>query len=178
MTYFLQSFGDLSFATVIIFVAAICFFIELCSKLYNFIVKNHDLFQNKIQALDNISKELRELKEGQSEMKVQINKIQEKQVETETKQKELERENKEMALNRLRDKLLQSYRYYTDPRKNPDGAWTDMEKEAFYALFKDYEKLGGNGFMHTEVEPKMANLRVIPVSNNDGFEDLMKNRKG
>lgn len=178
MTYFLQSFGELSFATVIIFVAAVCFFIELCSKLYKLVVKNHDLYQSKVQALDSISKELRELKDGQAEMKMQISKVQEKQLETERRQEELEKENKEMTLNRLRDKLLQSYRYYTDQKKNPDGSWTDMEKEAFYALFYDYEKLGGNGFMHSEVEPKMASLAVVPVSNNDELDNLMKSRKG
>lgn len=171
MSYFLQTFGDLSFATVIIFVAAMCFFISLCSKLYNILVKNHDSFQTRIKILDSISDELKEIKDNQKTMQTQIK-------ETQDKLNALETESREITLNKLRDKLLQSYRYYTNPEKNPSHTWTDMEKEAFEALFHDYERCGGNGYMHTEVWPKMQELLVVQVSDTSEMEKLIENRKG
>ena len=62
--------------------------------------------------------------------------------------------------NKLRDKLLQSYRYYTDIQKNPNQSWTKMESEAFWALFRDYEDMGGDGYMHTVIQPAMNLLKV------------------
>lgn len=35
-----------------------------------------------------------------------------------------------------------------------------MEAEAFWELFRDYEDLGGDGYMHTEVQPAMERLVV------------------
>ena len=48
---------------------------------------------------------------------------------------------------RCRKKLKQGY------RKN--------EKEAFWELFEDYESRGGNGFIHSIVEPVMRELKVV-----------------
>lgn len=65
--------------------------------------------------------------------------------------------------NKLRDMLLQNYRYYTNKERNPSQTWTQMESEAFWELFRDYEELGGNGYMHTEVQPAMERLLVVEV---------------
>ena len=78
---------------------------------------------------------------------------------------EVEKQERIRERNRLRDTLLQNYRYYTDTTKNPDQQWNDMEAEAFWALFKDYEELGGNDYMHTTVQPEMQRLTVVAVCN-------------
>ena len=43
--------------------------------------------------------------------------------------------------NSLRAKILAEYRLYTDKRKNPKLAWTEMEHHSFFKLVEDYEDL-------------------------------------
>lgn len=59
--------------------------------------------------------------------------------------------------NRLRDRIGQAYRYYSDR-----GEWTSMEKEAFDGLISSYESAGGqNGFVHTVCIPASLGWRII-----------------
>lgn len=76
---------------------------------------------------------------------------------------EIEEQNKKRECSKLRDMLLQNYRYYTNPVQNPSQSWTRMESEAFWELFKEYEEAGGNGYMHTVVQPEMERLLIIEV---------------
>jgi hypothetical protein len=73
----------------------------------------------------------------------------------------MEEQEKRRECNKLRDMLLQNYRYYTNKEQNPSQSWTVMESEAFWELFRDYEDLGGNGYMHTEVLPAMERLIIV-----------------
>lgn len=59
-------------------------------------------------------------------------------------------------MKKLKEKLVAYYNKY----KNSDG-WTLMDKEVFWDLFEDYEKRGGDGFIHSKVEPVMRELKVI-----------------
>ena len=88
------------------------------------------------------------------------------QLEIVTRLKQMEERMNLRDRNKLRDLLLQNYRYYTNPEKNPSGSWTRMEADAFWALFHDYEDAGGDGFMHTDVQPAMERLTVIDVVIN------------
>lgn len=65
--------------------------------------------------------------------------------------------------NKMRDTLLQSHRYYTNPNTNPSGSWTRVESETFWELYSEYEAAGGNGHMHTDVMPAMKLLKVIDI---------------
>lgn len=42
-----------------------------------------------------------------------------------------------------------------------------MEAEAFWELFSDYEEAGGNGYMHTVVQPAMNRLTVIDLPRRE-----------
>jgi hypothetical protein len=55
------------------------------------------------------------------------------------------------------------YRFHTSLEKNPEQEWTEVEAEVFWNLFNDYEKLGGNGFMHNTVKPAMKKLKVVTM---------------
>ena len=59
-------------------------------------------------------------------------------------------------MKKLKEKLVAYYNKY----KNSDE-WTSMDKEVFWDLFEDYEKRGGDGFIHSKVEPIMRELKVI-----------------
>ena len=73
-------------------------------------------------------------------------------------------ETKRLKRNELREKLLSTYRHYTSLEENPRQEWNEMEADAFWHLFKDYENLEGNGYMHTVVKPAMEALTIISFS--------------
>jgi hypothetical protein len=79
--------------------------------------------------------------------------------------------------NSLRQKILQEHRIFTDDHMNPMKAWTEMEHHSFFELVHDYESLGGNDYVHSEVLPAMNKLRVIPMSDRNTLYELMNSRK-
>ena len=176
--YFLQLFGAIPLSTVIVFIAAVAFLVGLNIKVYKFIVTNHDKLQEKDETLKKIADCLEEVKQEQKGLKEAINELRGAQQEIAEKQDIFEEQHRNHSLNRLRDRLLGSYRYYTDPKKNPLQAWSEMEKEAFDKLFHDYEELGGDGFMHSTVEPAMAALEVVLMTDTARLAEVMKQRLG
>ena len=75
------------------------------------------------------------------------------------------------------NRLLTCFQYYTSKEKNPKQEWTEMEASSFWSMFEDYEELGGNGYMHTEVKPKMDMLITIPMHETEKVAELMQSRK-
>ena len=75
-----------------------------------------------------------------------------------------------------RAKILDEYRLFTDERKNPMRAWSEMEHHAFFELVHDYEDLGGNDFVHSTVLPAMNELEVILMSDKVRLAELMSSR--
>ena len=78
--------------------------------------------------------------------------------------------------NTYRAKILDEYRLFTDERKNPMKAWSEMEHHAFFELVKDYEDLGGNDYVHSTVLPAMNELEVVLMSNKLRLAELMSSR--
>ena len=87
------------------------------------------------------------------------------------------RQLEEREKNALRAKILDEYRLYTDESKNPQAAWSEMEAHSFFELVKDYEKLGGNDFVHSVVMPAMYELEIIPMSDLVRLKELYNSRK-
>ena len=85
---------------------------------------------------------------------------------------DLERREK----NALRAKILDEYRFYTDERKNPLKAWSEMEHHSFFKLVEDYESLGGNDYVHGTIIPAMNELDVISMSDSDRLKELYQSR--
>lgn len=79
--------------------------------------------------------------------------------------------------NELRSKLIDLYRLFTNPEKNPKLAWTEMEHKAFFLQVKDYEDLGGNDYVHSQILPAVNMLTIIPMTDLAGVSDLMASRK-
>lgn len=82
----------------------------------------------------------------------------------------------EREKNALRAKILDMHRLFTSKQKNPMQAWTEMERDAFFDLIKDYESLNGNGHVHTVVIPEMNMLDVYSMSNKKLIEELFHSR--
>jgi hypothetical protein len=79
--------------------------------------------------------------------------------------------------NSIRAKLLDEYRLFTDETKNPLLSWTEMEHHAFFKLVEDYEDLGGNDYVHSDVLPAMNKLAVIRMDDKQALLKLMSSRK-
>ena len=73
-----------------------------------------------------------------------------------TNLEDMERKNNETKVKELKDTLINYYNKY-----RVVGEWSNLEKEAFWELFEDYESRGGNGFIHSIVEPVMRELKVV-----------------
>jgi mRNA-degrading endonuclease RelE of RelBE toxin-antitoxin system len=78
--------------------------------------------------------------------------------------------------NTYRAKILDEYRLFTDERKNPMQAWSEMEHHAFFELVKDYEELGGNDYVHSTVLPAMNELEVVKMDDKIRLAELMHSR--
>lgn len=192
MDEFLLLFGGIPLSTVITFIVAVVFFGALTVKVYKFITSTHDEIQSKEKSFSGLKKDMEELKEKQvvtkeeweelkkeqDHLKTMLEEVLETQKKIIAKQDSFEEETRSHSLNKLRDRLLQSYRYYTDQKKNPLGSWSEMEKEAFYSLLEDYYKLGGNSFVKEVVAPAMAGLNIIAMSDAEEISKLMTSRKG
>ena len=163
--------------------------IFISNKMYGTTIKNYRLTKEndhiRIEYMNGRTKivpikemSLEEVKQEQKGLKEAINELRGAQQEIAAKQGTFEEQHRNHSLNRLRDRLLGSYRYYTDPKKNPLHAWSEMEKEAFDKLFHDYEELGGDGFMHSTVEPAMAALEVVLMTDTVRLAEVMKQRFG
>lgn len=62
----------------------------------------------------------------------------------------------ETEMAKLKDSIVNYYRKYKDI-----GEWSKLESDAFWDLFCRYEAHGGNGFIHSVVEPVMREINII-----------------
>ena len=127
------------------------------------LIKVHESEKKRDEQLHEALEAVRKYPEYRRKSEIQaLRKSQEENMERLVAMEEL---TKRRERNKLRDRLLQNYRFYTNPETNPNMSWTRMESEAFWELFRDYEDAGGNGYVHTEVLPAMERLTVIEVGN-------------
>ena len=178
---FLSLFGNVTVSTLVTigFAAFFCWRIYLQIKKFidnkkEILIKKHEAEKEKDEKIGRLLEEVNKYpqyreqsRKIQQEFREEIDGLKISQKELAKTQQSIQNTLTDMQekrdireRNKLRDKLLQSYRYYTDIQKNPNQSWTKMESEAFWALFKDYEEMGGNGYMHTVVQPAMNLLKV------------------
>lgn len=181
---FIKVFGDFTIANIAYIIIAIIFLNFVYRKFSDYITKKHDAEKEKDeklkQALDAVSKypEYRQQSiEIQEKLENEMQEIRNAIKEHTERLIRMENDSKKRELNTLSDRLMQSYRYYTDKIKNPLQAWTEMEATAFWNLFADYEEMGGDGYMHTIVQPAMQMLSVIQINDHDSVSELMSSRK-
>ncbi len=181
---FLKVFGNLTVTNVIYIIMAIIFLVFIYRKFSDYLIKRHDAEQEKdkqiketLEAVNKYSEYRKQDMESQQRIEAEMQELK-LAVEEHTKRLEkMENDSRKREINKLRNTLLQNYKYYTDKTKNPLQAWTKMESEAFWDLFNDYEDMGGDGYMHSDVQPKMQLLTVIEMNNSDGISELMQTRQ-
>ena len=184
MEYFLQLFGDHSISWAVAVIGALIFLYLCYKKVEAYFSDKAIREKNKDEQIQDVIDQAKKYPAWhQQSVDIQrrftgaIEDLRESQKETIQRLQSLEDEIQRRERNKLRDRLLQSYRYYTSMEKNPLKAWSEMEAEAFWKIFKDYEELKGNGYVHTEVQPAMNDLEVIPMHETARISELMKSRK-
>ena len=179
---FLKIFGNLTIETLVVLILAITFCYKGYKQFSKFLENKKELAIQKHEAekekdaqlklaLEEVAKypQYREQsRKIQQEFRQEIDELKtSQQTLVDTQQsiqetlKDMQEKRDKREKNKLRDKLLQNYRYYTDVKRNPEQSWTKMESEAFWELFGDYEDMGGDGYMHTIVQPAMNTLKII-----------------
>lgn len=79
--------------------------------------------EQSIEIQQQFNKSIAELKDGMERHQKQLEKIEEESTSRER--------------SKLRDRLLQSHRYFTSAEKNPLRAWSEMEADAFGLCLKN-----------------------------------------
>lgn len=184
MESFLQAFGDVTIEWVALTVAAIVFLVKVYKKIETYFSEKAITEKEKDTQIQEVIDQAKQYPNWhQQSVEIQkkftdaIDGLRESQKETIDRIRSLEEEMQRREMNKLRDRILQSHRYYTSVEKNPLKAWSEMEQEAFWKIFKDYEELGGNGYVHSEVQPAMNALEMIPMHEADRISELMHSRK-
>jgi hypothetical protein len=118
-----------------------------------------------------------ELKAEQSEIVKLCKNMNESLSTLATEFKEAQAKTDEREKNDLRQKLIREYKLFTDPRRNPAKAWSDMEQKAFISQVRDYEALGGNDYIHKTVLPAMYVLEIVPMEDVARLEEVMSSRQ-
>lgn len=184
MDYFLQVFGEITVGKAAVVIGAVIF-LAICYK------KVEGYFSEKAIREQEKDKEIKECLEQikmypkwrqqsidiQNKFAADINELKAVQKKNIQRMEEIESANRKRERNKLRDRLLQSYRYFTSREKNPLLAWSQMEAEAFWKIFKDYEELDGNGYVHSDVQPAMNSLEIIQMHETERISELMHSRK-
>jgi septal ring factor EnvC (AmiA/AmiB activator) len=184
MNTFIELFGNVTLGTIIAYCTALGALAAAIYKVYTVVIEKHDYLQNQLDTFENLKKEVNKMKEIQSELTANIGSIMKhlEKIESDLTKysRDLDAYQKEFAtieLNKLRDRLMQSYRYYASPEKNPNRAWTEIEKEAFYSMLHDYYNLQGNGYIKNTIEPEVASFTIINMSDQKAVSELMQSRK-
>lgn len=164
---FLETFGNITISQVVMVVLSIVFVVLVYKKFRDYLIKKHEIEKERDVEIKECLTAVRKYPEyRQQSIKIQellegeIQELRSMQQENTERLLRMEEQDKRRECNKLRDMLLQNYRYYTNKERNPSQSWSKMEAEAFWELFRDYEELGGDGYMHTEVQPAMQRLAV------------------
>lgn len=139
-------------------------------KVRDYLIKRHEREKQKADELQEALTAVRKYPEYRQQsieiqrlLETEIQELRTAQQDTLNRLVRMEELSEQRDRNKLRDLLLQNYRYYTNKDTNPSQTWTRMESEAFWELFRDYESAGGNGYMHTDVLPAMERLVIVEM---------------
>lgn len=184
MDALIEVFGNYSVGSLILLVAAFVFLCKIYREMKKVIVEQHDLKKAQDEQITRIIEQEAKYPEWrqqslniQKKLTERMDEMQKFQEDVMRRIEEIEAERRKQKRNELRDRLLQAYRYYTNQDTNPRHAWSEMEAQAFWDMFGDYEKNGGDGHMHTVVQPAMRALEVIPMHETELVADLMQSRR-
>lgn len=192
---FLNMFGNLTILHVVEFFFAMYFIIRVSKDAIAFINRKHDEEQQKTADLAEALAGVRQMPKyrddsikirGQLEQKItdvhdemndKFGDLTKKFDALMDRIDAMDADNKKRARNRIREELMQGYRMFTDPVKNPMKAWSSLEHDSWFLLYEDYLDCHGNGDMQYRICPEMNNLDIIHMDDTEKLYELMHSRK-
>ena len=136
---FIALFGDVTILHAVEVILAIVFAIGIYKKVKDYLIKRHDAEMEKNAELQEALTAVRKYPlwhqqslDIQQMFKAEIQELRDIHKETSDRLIKMEADNKRRERNKLRDRLLQNFRYYTNLETNPSQTWTRMESEAFW----------------------------------------------
>ena len=129
MDEFLEVFGGMRLGTVVLLIAAFIFMWKTYKKVEAYFKDKYEMEAEKEKQMKDILGQVQQYPkwreqsiERQKEFSSEINDLRNTQKEIIQELKDIEERRKKTKRNELRDRLLQSYRYYTSKDKNPLSA--------------------------------------------------------
>lgn len=184
MKEFVELFGNIPLSTVVTLIVALVFLYKTYTCIRDYIIAKHEREKKRDEDITKIFSQISQYSTWhQQSLDIQalfqkaINDLSTQQQKNMAKLEEIETASKIREQNKLRDRLIQAYALYTNEEKNPLCAWSDMEADSFWSMFASYEAVGGDGYIHSVVEPAMRLLEKIPMDDAERLTDLMKSRK-
>lgn len=184
MEQFINLFGDITLSQVIAWGIAVIFLYQIWKRFKEYITKRCEEDQKQQKQFQEVIDQVKKYPTWrQQSLDVQrkftesITELEKGQREQAEQLRRMEESNRKRELNKMFNRLLTCFQYYTSNEKNPRQEWTEMEASSFWSMFEDYEELGGDGYMHTEVKPKMDMLIKIPMHETEKIAVLMQSRK-
>lgn len=167
---FKNLFGSITVLNVVEILLAGVFLYLVYRKVSKYLIDRYEANKKKDEQLKTALEAVNKYPEYraqsiriQKELQTEIEALRAAQNEQTARLEQMEDTQTRRERNRLRDRLLQSYRFYTDHASNPYGVWNTMEAEAFWEMFSDYEDAGGDGYIHTVVQPAMNLLKIVEI---------------
>lgn len=177
---FYEVFGNITLTWVVQVGLAIVFLVSIYRKVKKYLDEKREeerkQAETKAEREQNLDKAIKAL-EQLPKLDEEIRSLRSSQAEIMERLDKMETDSNRVERNKLRDRLLQSYRYYTSEERNPTKKWTRMESETFWSCFKDYEDRGGDGYMHSIVQTEMNDMEIVEMDDVDGVASLMGSRK-
>lgn len=177
---FLAVFGDITISDILIFILALGYIIPKARQFYEWSRKYWQKTEDREKAIDNagnLEEYHKQSVDIRTELQRQIKELQKAVdgiIERLDTKDELDRVRR---MNDAKSELIRMYQFYGSKEHNPMQAWTAMEAGAFWDKFSDYEMDGGDGYVHSDVEPVMRALREIPMTNQKEVVELMQSRR-
>ena len=131
---FLDLFGNITVLNLVQFILAIVFIVIIFKKVKDYLddkkermiqeyEKNKERdrkLQIALEAIDQYPKYRQQSLEIQQHLEGEIQELRKSQQENTRRLVEMEETSKRRELNKLRDRLIESYQYYTNPKRNPE----------------------------------------------------------
>ena len=181
---FLKVFGECTVRRIVEIILAFVFLFLIYKKVKAYLIQKYEVEKEKseqlkeaLDAVRNYPKYREQSVEIQKHLESEISELRTSIAGVTESLRVMEEQAKRKDRNRIRDSLLQNYRFYTNTQHNPNKSWTEMEANAFWELFSDYEAVDGDGYMHSVVQPEMTMLTVVPMDDTDKIAELMQTRR-
>lgn len=184
MEEFIGLFGQIPLGIAVTLIIALVFLYKTYTCIRDYIIAKHEREKKRDEDITTIFSQISQYTtwhqqslDIQAVFKAAISELSEQQKKNMEKLEEIETANRLREQNKLRDRLIQAYAIYANEEKNPLGAWSDMEADSFWNMFSSYEAVGGDGYIHSVVEPAMRLLERVPMDDTQRLAEIVKSRK-